>query len=190
LSVIVPREPFVAGPVAKVSWQVSVSEPVRVTRIGVSSGVVTAFGSAAGGQLIVTVTVAGAEVEDPSLTVKVKEPWVGLHAPDVGVKMTVAESVSGLPGAQALFVRGLRVPFVAGPVAKVSSQSWKSAPVSVISAGVFWFVVTAWGLAVGSLEATRMTFFGTVPVLFACCAGASSPPPVSWWSTVIETRTG
>jgi hypothetical protein len=50
----------------------------------------------------------------------VKEPLAGLHTLAAGVKVTVAESVFGLPGAQALLVMAPSVPFVPDPVAKVS----------------------------------------------------------------------
>ncbi len=71
-SVIALTDPLMALAAAKLSSQVSRSDPVRVTAIGMSSSVVTALSSAAGGslmQLTVMVTVAGAEVSVPSSTV-------------------------------------------------------------------------------------------------------------------------
>ncbi len=72
LSVMGLREPLDGVAAAKVSSQVSASEPVRVITTGLSSSAVTDLSSAVGGSLkhvMSMVTVAGAEVSVPSLVV-------------------------------------------------------------------------------------------------------------------------
>src|SRR3990170_6981755 len=85
---------------------------------------------------MVTVAVAGGEAAEPSSTVYVNEPSLGLHTLAVGVKVTVAESLLGLPPVHALLVIAPSEPLVARPVAKVSSQVSTSVPVRVTRTGV------------------------------------------------------
>ena len=72
LLVMMLREPLAAIPVAKVSSQVSTSDPERVTVTGESSPVVTVCALAVGrslAQVMEMTTVAGLEVKTPSSTV-------------------------------------------------------------------------------------------------------------------------
>ena len=68
---------------------------------------------------------------------------------ELGVKVTVAESVLGEPETQALLVIVPREPLVGLAVAKVRSQVSRSEPVRVMVTGVSSFVDTVLASAVG-----------------------------------------
>jgi hypothetical protein len=108
------------------------SFPVNVIAFGVSSGVKTDWGFATGGSftaVTVIVTVAGAEVSEPSLTVNVK-----LSGP-LKLRLGVYVTLGALPVSDPL----------EGPlaIAQVIGFPSGSLPVSVIAIGVSSGVVTA-----------------------------------------------
>ena len=114
----------------------------------------------------VTVTVAGAEVRDPSLAVYVNEP-VPLKF-GFGVNVTIALSALGEPATHGLLVIAPSVPFVAPAVAKVSWQVPVSEAVSVTgtpptaSSSTTAVLSAATGAA---LEATKLTSVFWVPLV-------------------------
>ncbi len=74
--------------------------------------------------------------------------------------MTVAESVLGEPGVQALLVMAPREPLVAVAVVKESSQVSTSEPVRVMTTGVSSLIVSVLSSAVGR-SLTELTVMET-----------------------------
>ena len=126
---------------------------------------VTVVGAPAG---IVRLTVAGAEVFVPSLTVNVNESapvW-----PAFGVYVMDARSVLGVPGVHARALGALRVPLeVVLGVLKVRVQSSASVPARLNVIGlptvVDWLLPLAVGVALVTVRVTVAETGGFVPSL-------------------------